>query len=145
MVTSQPLTGRARVALRLMGLLAVVVGVIGMHGLANHGVTAMESMGAPNVATTVASANTAAEATADTGLVAAVEVAAPILPAAMDMNMAGWCIAILILGVGAVSMLLRGKGLRLAPWVMPPAVRTVHRYGRDPDPPSLKRLSIQRC
>ena len=144
-MTGEPLTARARVALRLVGLLAVVVGVIGMHGLANHGVTGMEAMGPPSVATTVTSAITAAETTAGAVRAEVVASAAPILPPGMDMNMAGWCIAILMLGVGAVSMLLRGNGLTLAPWVLPLAVRTVHRYGRDPDPPSLRRLSIQRC
>lgn len=145
MTSPQPLGARARFALRLVGLLAVVAGVIGMHGLANHGVTGMEAVSHPIVATDQPS-NTAAAtmATAD-ALLGATATLAPAMPAGMDMQMAGWCIAILMMGLGALTLLLRRRGLCLAPWVMRLHCATRRVGGRDPDPPSMQRLSIQRC
>ena len=144
MMTGQPLTTRARVTLRVVGVLAVVAGIVGMHGLANHGVTGMEGMGQPVVAATASSA-AMVTVVAVPSTVSTVAEAVPSMPSGMDMEMAGWCIAVLMLGVGAMSLLLRGKGLRLSPWVVRLPGSTVQRLGRDPDPPSLRHLSIQRC
>ena len=143
MTPTQSLGARARFALRLVGLLAVVAGVIGMHGLANHGVTGMEAMGHPIVATDSTSDTAAATmATADT-LIGATATLAPAMPAGKDMEMAGWCIAILVMGLGGLTLLLRRQGLSLALWVMRlPSGTDLVAGGRDPDPPSLQRLSI---
>lgn len=145
MTPTQPFGARARFALRLVGVLAVVAGVIGMHGLANHGVTGMEAMGHPVVATdTPGDTAPATLATAD-ALLGATVTLSPTMPAGMDMEMAGWCIAILMMGLGALTLLLRGKALSRAPLVMRLSCATPVVAGRDPDPPSLRRLSIQRC
>lgn len=137
--TPRPPCARAPLAFRMVGVLAVLAGLIGMHGLASHEVTGIEAKGHAFVATA-----TSAATAPNPGVMVT---AAPSMPVGMDMEMAGWCIAILLLGLGAVSMLLRGKGLRLAPWVfrLPTGTVLARARGRDPDPPSLILLSIQRC
>lgn len=144
MTPTQPLGARARLALRLVGLFAVVAGVIGMHGLANHGVTGMEAMGHPMVAIDSTSEGAEyADVTADAFLTAAATIA-PAMPAGMDINMAGWCIAILMMAFGGLILLLRMER-GFAAWVVQLRSGTALTVGRDPDPPSLRRLSIQRC
>ena len=152
MTSHQPLGSGARAALRLMGLLAVVAGIVGMHGLANHGVGVMENTHPVMAATSTTSDAPVLEAGttrdleslfASTG--AATASLTPLLPPGMDMEMAGLCIAVLALGLGVLSLLLRSRGLRLAPWVLRGPAESVRRVGRIVDPPSLIRLSIQRC
>lgn len=138
-----------------MGLLAVVAGIVGMHGLASHGLGGMENTN-PVIAATSTTSNaavlevTTAGATGDleslfasTG--AATASLTPLSPDGMAMDMVGLCIAVLALALGVLSLLLRGRGLRPAPWVLQGPAEPVRRVGRIVDPPSLIRLSIQRC
>ena len=80
----------------------------------------MEAMGSPVVSTADTGVNSLIAdgpigdpMTADA---AALTVSATTLvPSGPDMAMAGWCIAVLMLGLGATSMLLRCKSVSLAP------------------------------
>lgn len=155
MSSHQSLGAGARLALRLMGLFAVVAGIVGMHGLANHGVGGMENTHPVMAATSTTSGALVLEATttgttnaleslfASTG--AASASLTPLAPPGIDMEMAGLCIAVLALGLGVLSLLLRGGGLRPAPWILRGPAESVRRVGRVVDPPSLIWLSIQRC
>jgi uncharacterized protein DUF6153 len=149
-----------RHALWLTGLLVVLSGLFGMHGLDNHGGehggAVMESVtrsavtvpahsaasgheamtGAARAATTVASASAAAlggavtDATGHTG---------------MDMGAAGMCMAVLVLSLLLLILSLYASRVPPLLWLVARAVRSPVVRGRDPDPPSLFRLSIQRC
>lgn len=61
------------------------------------------------------------------------------------MAMGAWCLA--ILGAALLALLRRLQRARIAPmvWALPRPTRTIVPRGRDPDPPSLIKLSIQRC
>jgi hypothetical protein len=64
---------------------------------------------------------------------------------AMGMGMAAMCLAILTLALIALLLLLAGR-VRPLLWLVAPPVRAPMCTGRrDPDPPSLIKLSIQRC
>lgn len=127
----------ARRALWLGGLLVVLAGVLGMHGLGTHGTGevapagvsahADHALGAMPVARSVA----ALEAPADHG--------------AMDMGGGDMCVAIL-LGSLLVLFLVgarSGQGRFLFSPTRP--ISPTLRRARSPDPPSLIALSVQRC
>jgi len=59
--------------------------------------------------------------------------------------MGALCLA--ILGAALLALLRRLQRARLAPgvWSLPRPARAIVPRGRDPDPPSLIKLSIQRC
>ena len=63
----------------------------------------------------------------------------------MSMSAAGMCMAVLVLGLFA--LLLRVRTSRLSPplWRFAQPARAPGVRGRDPDPPSLIKLSIRRC
>lgn len=91
--------------------------------------------GAARAATTVAAASAAAlggavtDATGHTG---------------MDMGAAGICMAVLVLSLLLLILRLYASRVPLL-WLVARSVRSPVVRGRDPDPPSLFRLSIQRC
>ncbi len=63
----------------------------------------------------------------------------------MDMGMAAMCLA--ILAAAWAALLRRLSAARLQPllWAFARPARARAHEGRDPDPPSLISLSIQRC
>jgi len=156
MRTRQPLATPARTALRLVGLLVVLAGLFGMHGLASHGVGGMENM--PQAAIAEASTGVAGPplglmtagidrpvgALVDHGE-GAVAVLSGLGHKGMGMNMAGLCVAILAIGLVALLLLLRGRRAPRVWWSLPRLMFAVTPPGRDPDPPTLTALSIQRC
>jgi hypothetical protein len=113
----------ARQALRLGGLLVVLGGVLGMHGLDNHGGAGMGAVGHADMA---ASAHITA-ATHGTGYAVLAQISHEATAAAPAMTGSG------------------GRAGRAWAWVSPGCARPPAAPGRDPDPPSLFSLSIQRC
>ena len=155
-----PPRGPVRHALWLSGLLVVLGGLFGMHGLdhhgGDHGGAVIESVshaavtvpahgagsgheamtGAAHAATSVVVVSTAAavgamtDSTGHTG---------------MDLGATGMCMAVLVLSL--LLLILRLYASRIPPllWLVARTIRSPLVRGRDPDPPSLFRLSIQRC
>ena len=78
------------------------------------------------------------------GAAAVASVAAAAHHPAMDMAMAA-CLAVLAVALIAVLGFLRTSRVRLVLWVLPRRARAPGHAGRDPHPPSLIDLSIQRC
>ena len=147
-------TTTERRALRFAGLLILLTGIFGMHGLSSHA----GGMGAelhPMSSAAPASAAVApspgaqdvvgAEArdVADSSM--AVSSALVQVPLVGDMGSTAMCMAVLVV---ALTMLLRLLGDVPAPRHYRWATRLTRipmSPGRDPDPPSLIVLSIQRC
>ena len=141
-------------ALRLLGLLVVVAGLFGMHGLASHGVDGMDVV--PGTAMT-AQSMTASLMSIDAPPVGvgAEEMAAIERPQSlesnksghggMDMSIAMMCVA--ILGAALLFLARRLRGERSF-WVIAARrhhARLILHPGRGPTPPLLMELSIQRC
>lgn len=139
--------------LRLVGLLVVVAGLFGMHGLAGHGVDAMDV-----VPGTLSASSSMAGSEMQTGSppvaghqgLVAIEQADPLGAGGpghggMDMGIAMMCVAILGAALLARMSLLRGE----RPWrvvrARPHQTRVMSYSGRGPASPSLMELSIQRC
>lgn len=157
--TRQPLSTPARTALRLAGLLAVLAGLLGMHGLANHGVSGMEAM--PRAVIAEAASGLVSAAGADVDHSAArlpvfftsnvdaapggAALVSPLVPEGMDMSMVGMCLAMLVAGIGAFLLSFRRRRAAGTLWCLPRLNASVIGPGRDPDPPPLTVLSIQRC
>ena len=140
-------------ALRLGGLLVLLGGLFGMHGLADHGTVGMETAPYAAMSDTTTASQPARGQSAATSLVdhvrsglaqAAVTVSHP-SDVGMDMDMAGMCVAALVGGLLALLLLLMSSLLRPLLWLQPRRVPVLGRPGRAPDPPSLFALSIQRC
>lgn len=131
-----------RHALWLGGMLIVLGGLFGMHGLDSHGAGA----GVDAMHTTMsATAGAIGREMIDTAHVGAPAMVAARGGPGMDMGAAGMCVA--ILGLGLIALLLRIGASRSGPLMglVARPVRTPRVRGRDPDPPSLIHLSIQRC
>ena len=143
----------ARRALWFGGLLVLLAGIVGMHGLNTH------AGGMDPAAHAIVLHDASAAAVASSGHEAmaaavnemsgpAVTLAASAVAAAesgMDAGMAGMCMAVLAL---ALTVLLRmlGTAPALPLYRLAGApVRRLAPHARDPDPPSLIHLSIQRC
>lgn len=154
-------TGRARLmsarpGLRLAGLILVLAGLFGMHGLGGHEAAAMGSASQAGMAELPMSA-AAADAGVTAGLGHQIEQvgtqSAPgpdavgaSGPGGMGMGMTAMCVAILAAGLIALVRFLLGGRVRSVLWMLARQARAVLRQpGRDPDPPSLIALSIQRC
>lgn len=151
-----PATTSARSALRLAGLLLVLAGLFGMHGLASHGDAGMETIPQAVMAemsTSPAAVDLAVMATVigdhARPLVGHAQRAVESLGASrhggMDMGMAAMCVAILAVALSALIRLLLGRGVGPVLWLQPRQSSAVVHPGRDPDPPSLIALSIQCC
>ena len=65
--------------------------------------------------------------------------------AKVGMSTAALCVAVLVMGLGALTLWLRRRGALQPALVLPRLTPHVNGSGRDPDPPSLQHLSIQRC
>ncbi|MEQ7845743.1 DUF6153 family protein [Nocardioides kribbensis] len=160
-----PVATSAHRALRLAGLLMVLAGVLGMHGLTGasscHGSAGMSmqaastapmaaslmSMEASDLATTssgvVSDAGRWAGARAEEVLKGAAGSAHSIDGGGMAMGV--MCLA--ILGAALLALMQHFRRARVAPvlWSLPRPANAIIPRGRDPDPPSLIKLSIQRC
>lgn len=152
---SRPETAVPRV-LWLGGLLVVLGGLFGMHGLDNHGGASISNVAHTTVSGLALDAGQTghglrAETAAHRAGPATAVVAAAVSDASehlgMDMSMAGMCMAVLVLLLGLFALLLRIRASRLSPplWRLALPARAPGVRGRDPDPPSLVKLSIQRC
>lgn len=156
----QPHAIPADTALRLAGLLAVLTGLLAMHGLGGHGasrvgmeVASPEGMTASAMAPAVSGLDaittgvlSAAAAPVIAGAESALEVASDPAPSGMGMNMAALCVT--VLGVALIVLLLRVLRRRRVDrllWTLPREVRAILVRGRPLGPPSLTDLSIQRC
>ena len=154
----QPVATAAHPALRLAGLLVVLAGLFGMHGLAGHGAAGMETMpGAVMAEAATGTAVSTLESMA-TGMGRQAELASGQAHRAveavstsghtgmgMGMSMAATCVAILAAELIALLLLLLGQRLVPVLWSIPRRAGAIAHPGRDPDPPSLTSLSIQRC
>lgn len=156
-----PVAASAHPALRLAGLLVVLAGLFGMHGLSGqnsgHGAAGMSMQTAPPALKAASSmgmdvSDLAANPTdivSHAGLLAGNR-AEDLLEVATGsghdgMAMGAMCLA--ILGVALLTLLRLLHRARVAPvvWSLPRPARAIVPRGRDPDPPSLIKLSIQRC
>ena len=144
-------TTTARRALWSAGLLILLAGIFGMHGLGSHA----GGLGAEMHPMTRGVVGPGADATMPDVLIAGVRdvahsttgVSAALLQdlPVGDMGATAMCMAVLAL---ALTLLLRSLGDvparrrygRTSTWAQAPISP-----GRDPDPPSLIVLSIQRC
>ena len=141
---------RARRAVWLGGVLVTLAGLLGMHGLGGHGTGTGLT---PTTHSSVVS-HPSAEPIASVATVASslTHLAAPHDPAGgtgmdmgMDMGGAAMCLAVLALTLLALVGLLRSTGVtRLVLLASRPARAPAVR-GREPAPPDLHALSIQRC
>lgn len=145
---SRPETA-ARHALWVGGLLVILGGLFGMHGMDSHGAGSMETSGHAAMTSPAANAVTAGhEVMSATAHEAAPVVDAGVVAtghAAKDMGGVGMCMAILGVALIVLSLLLRSSRARPLLWVFPRPARALGFCGRDPDPPSLIYLSIRRC
>ena len=145
-----------RHALWLGGLLVVLGGLMGMHGLDNHGGPGMDTVAHVGMAapaqgaafghpamTGLAHDGAAAAAVATETVAGAVNDAAG--TAVMDMGATGMCMAVLVLSLIALILRLYATCVRPLWRLAACPMRSPLVRGRDPDPPSLLRLSIQRC
>ena len=155
--------------LRLAGLIVVLAGLFGMHGLSGQssGLSGSHGAAGMNMQTTDSQALMASAMSMDASDVAAISTgivsdagllagsqAEDLLEAATGsghgtdsggMAMGAMCLA--ILGAALLALLRLLQRARVAPvvWTLPRPARAIVPRGRDPDPPSLIKLSIQRC
>lgn len=142
-----------RHALWLGGMLVVLGGLFGMHGLDNHGGAGMDSVAHAAMASSpmtvaagpvsAAGRGLAGDIAHDTVLMAAVVTDAS-GDADLGMGATGMCMAVLGLSL-LVLLLIRARRLSPLVWLGARPARAPRARGRDPDPPSLILLSIQRC
>jgi len=126
------------------GLLVVLTGLFGMHGLNAEGVDGMSA--APHSSMLESSMVPVEQAVNEVGPHGVgLAMSAVATRALTDMDMGHLCLAIL---VGSLIALLLGarRFLSRAMSLVPiRVVRAPARRARAPDPPSLIALSIQRC
>lgn len=148
-------TTSGRPALRVAGLLLVLAGLFGMHGLASHGDAGMESVPGAVMAETSTS-QTAVDLDVAPGsrnhawpMVGHAQLAVQGLGVpghgGIDMGMAAMCVAVLAAALIALVRLLLARRVSPLLWLQLRCSIAVFPLGRDPDPPSLINLSIQRC
>lgn len=147
-------TTTERRALRFTGLLILLAGIFGMHGLSSHAGgmgPELHQMSSAAVASAAVAptpgvqdvVSAGARDVADSTL--AVSAALVQVPPVGDMGSTAMCMAVLAL---ALTMLLRflGDVFALRPYRWATRLTQVPMSpGRDPDPPPLIVLSIQRC
>lgn len=151
---TQPLSP-VRHALWLGGLLVVLSGLFGMHGLDNHGRAGMDAMAKAAMTVPAQAAATGHEAMIGTAheaasiAVVATEVVGAMTDATghhgMGMGATGMCMAVLVLSLYLLILRLYASRVRPLLWLVARSPVSTLVRGRDPDPPSLFRLSIQRC
>lgn len=148
-----------RHALWLGGLLVVLGGLLGMHGLDNHGgdhgggvmgSLADEATTAPTHA--VASGHEAMTSTTHAASVAVAATGA-VFGAMTDstghssvgMGAIGMCMAVLVMSLLLLILRHYASRIPLLLWLAARSARAPVVRARDPDPPSPFRLSFQRC
>lgn len=139
----------ARGALWFVGMVLLLAGIVAMHGLNSHagGMNpADHAIGMQGASTHAPAPGQVDLATSAAALVEPLTtVAAVVDESGQQSDLAGMCMAVLAL---AFTVLLRMLGRRCPLSVWEPAsflLRMPASQGRDPDPPSLIHLSIQRC
>ncbi|MEO7421999.1 MAG: DUF6153 family protein [Ornithinibacter sp.] len=149
MSTNQHPKPSARHALWVGGMLVMLAGLFGMHGLDSHGTASMGATMEASMFESVTGVSGAAQvSTLEIAHYAGSAVASvPVVTGhpLMDMDMAAMCLAILAVALIALLRFLRGNRVRPILWVMARPARAPGRVGRRPDSPSLFSLSIQRC
>ena len=152
MCATQLPTVPASSALRLVGLLVVVAGLFGMHGLASHGVDGMDVLpGTALTAQSTAPSVLAGDAPAVVGHGLHNAAIDPSLEPSrsgrggLDMGIAMLCVAILGAALLGLVWLLRAERPSAFVWARPHRQPVIVQTGRGPGPPSLVELSIQRC
>ena len=139
-------TARRAVWLGALGI--VLAGLFGMHGLDSHGMPGMgaahAAMAGPEMAVPGGHEVMSSSAAHEEG---SATTAVPVTSGhpAMDVGMELTCMAILAVALLVLLRQLRGRRARLVLWMLSRPVRAPAFMGRDPDPPSLIALSIQRC
>lgn len=139
--------------LRLAGLVVVLAGLFGMHGLNSHGVAGSESMSSAAVGVSMALPAAVISSLADVSQPASAIAKATewvgesvSMPAhgEMVMSMGAMCVAIL---AGAILVLRRIRRLSPTPTTSTLSRSVPRHLPRlwDPDPPSLTKLAINRC
>lgn len=121
-----------------------------MHGLAGHGTEEMGSAHAAMSSMTSAVASTAGNMTRDIA-----ETASTVLVATtshdrtggigMGMSTTGMCLAVLLLTFFALLVHWHASRLRPVPFLVARPARAALVSRREPDPPNLYVLSVQRC
>ena len=147
--------------MRLLGLLAVLAGLFGMHGLACHGLEDMDVLPGTVLAATMTSETGTGPSLTDPArhVSTTPEVSqSPVVvsdsgPGPMDMGkgmgkgmgMAVMCVA--LLATATLVLLRYARRGRTAPvlWSRPRETPMVFPAGCGPGAPSLTELSIQRC
>ena len=143
--------------MRLLGLLAVLAGLFGMHGLACHGLEDMDVLpGTVLAAAMTSEAGTVPSLTDPARHVSTTQEVSrsPVMvsdfgPGPMDMGkgmgMAVMCVA--LLATATLVLLRYARRGRTAPvlWSRPRETPMVLPAGWRPGAPSLTELSIQRC
>lgn len=150
-------------ALRLAGLVMVIAGLLGMHGLTGPGGSGMDRDAAMMVGTPVMSASSLAMASSGVATTAIVIQTqdGPLADQARQMGetLSGFgrggmvldialmmCVAVLGAALIAVLGFLRAGRATPVVWSLPRRrPRPVRCRGRDPDSPFLIELSVQRC
>lgn len=144
----------ARSALQLLGLLVVVAGLFGMHGLASHGVEGMDVVpGAALTSQAMAASLMPTDLGPVSGDVERIQSSdrsqsmgsSDSGHSDMDTSIAMMCVAILGVALLRLLRLVRGGRSFSVLWARPRQARVMLRAGRGLPPPSLRELSIQRC
>lgn len=143
-----------RHGLWLGGLLVVLAGLFGMHGLASHGAAGMDAMAhaamidSPVAATAPSAA--ALQSVADHAVAMHTQAGSPVMSMsestgrdAIDLGMAAMCVA--VLGGALIALVSLRARSRVRTVRARPPCPPWFLVDRDPDPPSLIALSIQRC
>lgn len=132
----------ARRALWVGGLLIVLGGLFGMHGLNTHGVDALDAAAHSEMIAEVA---VPAMHPVDADIAAAV-VTVSAIPFGSDMHGGDMCLAILVGSLLALLLLrYRRSGFREVRFMGASPKQEPTCRARAPDPPCLIALSVQRC
>jgi hypothetical protein len=125
----------------------VLAGLFGMHGLDSHGMPGMEATHAAMAGLEMAAPGgheVMSSAAHEEGSAATAVIVTSGHPS-MGLGMGLMCLAILAVALLVLLRQLRGRRTRLLLWLLARPLRAPAFRGRDPDPPSLIALSIQRC
>ena len=146
----RPAAAPSRPGLRFLGLVIVIAGLFGMHGLASHGVQGMDVVPGSALTSQSVTSSVLGSDSADGQAVAPIERpdslrASDSGQGDMDMSLAMMCVAILAVALLALLRSLRREPPSSILWARPRESRLIVRPWREPSPPSLIALSIQRC
>lgn len=136
----------ARRALGVGGLLIVLGGLFGMHGLSTHGVDALDATAHGGMITHTAVPVLHEVVTNGASETAAAVVSVSPIPFSSDRHAGDMCLAVLV-GLLLALLLLRYRrsGFREVPFMVASPRQGPTCRARAPDPPCLIALSVQRC